>query len=234
MLTKIMETCNLKIKDIDSSMKGKLIVNLPVQSSNTTVQSETESSDSESTDKIKPKKNHKKKKLQKTGPKVFTPNHELSKGPKINNARSKNNINTTEKVQNKKQQSKASDVNQMKEKIEKVVNSCNGEGVRFFNRPMENDGNLRTIRGDIHGYTQQLYQNILANTQPHFNLPNASSGDLNNYFNQNHARFYSPIQQSQFQYRNPTPLLSLRPQVSPQNTKPKPKTKTVPLVSKKK
>ncbi|XP_050062676.1 uncharacterized protein LOC114131742 isoform X2 [Aphis gossypii] len=49
-LPKIVETCNLKIQDVDSSMKSKLIVDSNVNSifSNASVQSETESSDSES------------------------------------------------------------------------------------------------------------------------------------------------------------------------------------------
>jgi len=49
-LPKIMETCNLKIQDVDSSMKSRLIVDSNVNStfSNASVQSETESSDSES------------------------------------------------------------------------------------------------------------------------------------------------------------------------------------------
>ncbi|KAE9524018.1 hypothetical protein AGLY_015665 [Aphis glycines] len=49
-LPKIVETCNLKIQDVDSSMKSKLIVDSNVNYifSNASVQSETESSDSES------------------------------------------------------------------------------------------------------------------------------------------------------------------------------------------
>lgn len=229
MLTKIIETCNLKMKDVDSSMKSKLIVDLSVKStiSNPSAQNETESSDNESVDKNKPKKkNLKAKHLQKTGPKVFTHNVELKKGAKITSANLKNNKNASEKAQNKIPQPKTNDVNQMKVKMAKVLNST-GEGVGLSNKSknltMDSINNLE-MRSGIQRYTQQLYQNILANTQSRFNSPNISSSELNSYFNQNHARFSLPIQSNPFQNPSTPPLLSLRPQLSPQN--PKSKTKT--------
>jgi len=236
MLTKIIETCNLKLKEVDSSMKSKLMIDSSVKSvKSTSVRSETESSDNETVDKIKPKKNRKAKHLQNTGPKVFTQTVKLNKEAKAINANSKNNKNASEKAQNKKPQPKANDVNKMKVKMEKVLNSANGEGVGIFNKsknlPM--DRHLEMQRG-IHDYTQQLYQNILANTQTRFNSPNVSSTDINNYFNQNHANFRSPMQSNPFQNPYTPPLLSLRPETSPKNPKPKPKTNFVQSHSKKK
>ena len=58
MLTKIMETCNLQMKDVDSSLKTKLIIDSSVKSSfpNTTHQSETGSSDNESVEQVSVKR----------------------------------------------------------------------------------------------------------------------------------------------------------------------------------
>jgi len=266
MLAKIMETCNLKMKEVNSSMKNKLIVDSYDKSkcSNTSVQSETESSDSEKIDKnIKKKKRNKVKHLQTKGPKIFTQNDE-SKITNDNSKNSKNHKNTSEKAQNnkpepqntkplpqnkkpqpqntkpqpqnKKPQSKAYDVNQMKVKMEKVLNSSNekGDGLNSKSKNLIVENLERSLEknSEIHRYTQQLYQNILASTHSRFNSPNVSSGDLNSYFNQNHANFSSP-----FQNLPHTPLLSLRPQInpqSPQNPKPKSKTNSVQLNSKKK
>jgi len=229
MLTKIVETCNLKMKDVDSSMKSKVMVNPSVKSvkpvksdKSTTVQSEAESSDDESVDKNKPKKNRKAKHLQKTGPKVFTNKVESNKKAKATNANSKSKKNSSEKPQ-----PKVNDVNKMKVKMEKVLNSSKEEGAKLFNGPkdltMDSFNQLEKRQGILR-YTQQLYQNILANTQSHFNSPHVSSTDLNSYFNQNHANFSPPMQPNPFQNSCTPPLLSLRPQLSPQNPKPKPKT----------
>ncbi|XP_027854457.1 uncharacterized protein LOC114133034 [Aphis gossypii] len=250
-LAKIMETCNLKIKEVDSSMKSKLIVDSNVKSTilKASVQSETESSDSESVDKNIKKKNRKAKHLQTKGPKVFTNNVELNKKEKISNYQSKNNKNTSEKTQNTKPQpkaqnkkpqpkSKANDVNQMKVKVEKVLNSSNekGAGLNFSkNLSVESLKKCLERNSEVHRYTQQLYQNILSNTQSRFNSSNVSSGDLNTYFNQNHANFSSPLQSNPFQGPSHTPpLLSLTPQIKPQNPKPKQKKNSAQLKSKEK
>lgn len=235
MLTKIIETCNLKLKEVDSSMKSKLVIDSSVKSvKSTSVRSETES-DNETVDKVKPKKNRRAKHLQNTGPKIFTQTVKLNKGAKTINTNSKNNKNSPEKAQNKKPQPKANDVNKMKVKMEKVLNSSNEEGVNISNKsknlPM--DSHLE-IPPRIQHYTQQLYQNILANTQARFNSPNVSSTDINNYFNQNHANFRSSMQSNPFQNSYTPPLLSLRPEISPKNPKPKPKTNFVQSHSKKK
>lgn len=227
MLTKIVETCNLKMKDVDSSMKSKVMVNSsvkPVKSDkSTTVKSEAESSDNESVDKNKPKKTRKAKHLQKTGPKVFTNKVELNKEAKATNANSKSKQNASEKPQNKKPQPKVNDVNKIKVKMEKVLKSSKGEGAKLSNEPKDLTMDSERRQGILR-YTQQLYQNILANTQSHLNSPHVSSTDLNSYFNQNHANFSSPMQLNPFQNSHTPPLLSLRPQPSPQNPKPKPKT----------
>jgi len=223
MLTKIIEKCNLKLKEVDSSMKSKIMIDSSVESVN------------ESVGTNKPKKNHKAKHLQHTGPKVFTPTIKLNKEAKSIDADSNCNKNASKKPQNKKPQPKVNDVNKMKAKMEKVLNSSNGGGVGLSNKskdlPM--DSNLEK-RQEIQRYTQQLYQNILANTHTRFNSPNVSSTDLNNYFNQNHANFSPPIQSNPFQNLHTPPLLSLRPEVTPTNSKGKPKTNVVPSPSKKK
>jgi hypothetical protein len=257
MLTKIIETCNLELKEVDSSMKSKLLIDYSVKSvKSTPVLSETESLDNETVEKNKPKKKLKAKHLQKTGPKVFTHNVKLNPGKKATDANSKTNKNTPEKAQNKKPQPKANsktnkntpekaqnkkpqpkanDVNKMKVKMEKVLNSSNGEGVGLSNKTMDllMNSNLE-MRQELQHYTQQLYQNILARTQARFNLPNVSSTDLNNFFNQNHANFSSSIQSNPFQNPLTPPLLSLRPETSPTNPKPKPKSKVDKSHSKKK
>jgi len=80
MLAKIMETCNLEIKDIDSSMKAKLIADSSVKSdrygfSNRRVQCETESLNTKSVNKKNVLKNkHKRSKTKKVNRrKVKTP-----------------------------------------------------------------------------------------------------------------------------------------------------------------
>ncbi|CAI6352357.1 unnamed protein product [Macrosiphum euphorbiae] len=120
----------------------------------------------ETVDKVKPKKNRKAKHLQNTGPKIFTQTVKLNKAAKTINTNSKNNKNAPEKAQNKKPQPKANDVNKMKVKMEKVLNSSNGEGVNISNKSKNSpmDSHLE-IPPRIQHYTQQLYQNILANTQ---------------------------------------------------------------------
>jgi len=233
-LTKIIETCNLKMKDVDSSMKSKIMVGSSVKSDKSTFSNTsviTGSSDNKSVDINKPKKNYKAKHLQKTGPKVFTHNVELNKDAKVQiDNNSKNNKNVS-----KKPQPKANDVKQMKVKIAKVLNSSNGKEAALSNesKDVTIDSNL-AMRQGIQRYTQQLYQNILANTRSHLNSPNISSADLNNYFNQNHANFSLPMQSNPFQNPYTPPLLSLRPQPSPKTPKPKPKTNLVQSHSKKK
>lgn len=235
MLTKIIETCNLKLKEVDASMKSKLLIDYSVESvKSTSVLSKTESLDNETVDKNKPKKKLKSKHLQKTGPKVFTHNVKLNHGIKSTNANPKTNKHTSEKAKNKKPQPKANDVNKMKVEMAKVLNPSN-EGVKLSNesKDLPVNSNLE-IRQGIQRYTQQLYQNILAKTQTRFNSPYVSSTDLNNFFNQNHANFSSPMQSNPFQNPLTPPLLSLRPETSPKNPKPKPKSKVVQSHSKKK
>lgn len=213
MLTKIIETCNLKLKEVDSSMKSKIMINSSVGSVN------------ESVGGNKPKKSHKAKHLQHTGPKVVSSTIKLNEGAKSMDADSNHNKNASKKDQNKKPQPKANDVKKMKAKMEKVLSSSNGGGVGLPNKSknLPKDSNLEMRQG-IQQYTQQLYQNILANTHAHFNSPNVSSSDLNNYFNQNHANFSSSIQSNPFQNPYTPPLLSLRPEGTSKSSKPKPKT----------
>ncbi|XP_025197325.1 uncharacterized protein LOC112596062 [Melanaphis sacchari] len=235
MLAKIMETCNLKIKDVDSSMKSKLIVNLNVKSkfSSTSVPSETEFSDGENIDKNITKQKHKAKHLQKKGPKVFTNSVKSNKLAKITDDDPKKNKNTSKKAENNKPRPKAYDVNQMKVKMEKVLNSSKGGNGNGFDSKskvltMENLGKSLEKNSEIHRYTQQFYQNILATTQSRFNSPNVSSGELNSYFNQNHANFSLPSSSNLLQNSPNIPqLLSLRPQKGPQDSNSKPKTSSI-------
>lgn len=243
-----METCKFKVKDVDPSMKVKLIVDSSAKStcSSMTNHSEAESLDDESvvdkSENLKQKsKNRKPKHLQNNGPKIFTNKPEFNKGSKkkndnpIKNVPSKNDV--PKNIHNKSFNTKTSDNNeQMKFKMSKFLNSSPVEGSRFSNSSnLLTTENLRNIQtqAEIENYTQQLYQKILSNTQQQYNLHNVSSDGLNRYFNQNHASLNSFIPQSQLQNSHMPPLLSLRPQINQQNPKPS-KSQSKKLPSKKK
>lgn len=239
-----METCKFKVKDVDSSMKDKLIVNSSVKytCSNTNNLSETDSLDDESVidknEHLKQKtKNRKPKHLQNTGPKIFTNNPELNKGSKKRNDYPKKNLPSKIDVLRNKTNKKASDGNeQMKFKMSKFFHSSHVEGLKLPNNSnLLTAENLRSIQtqSEIENYTQQLYQKILSKSPQPCNLHNVSSDGLNRYFNQNHENFNSFIPQSRSQNPNLPPLLSLRPQINQQNLKPsKQQSKKLPLKKK--
>lgn len=221
MLTKIIETCDLKIKEPDSSMKTKLTTldaSNTSACSNTTYQSETDSSDNEvvvinknTSEKCK-KKNQKPKHLQNTGPKLYTT-------PNLNKKTNKKNDNTKKHApkiaSNKTQNKNTSNVDQMKSKMSKFLNSPAVEPISSNNSNLLTTEALRNIQtqSEIENYTQQLYQNILTNTQQ-YNLHNiAASQNRNRFFNQNHTNLPTPIPPL-FQNPQPPSLLSLRPQIN--------------------
>lgn len=218
MLTMIVETCNLEIKDVDPSMKSKLINILPTKSTCfSTCQSESNllTNNNDNSKNINIKQKQKTKHLHSPGPKnVKTPN---TNNPKKKNGSKKKNVQT------KTQMTNANDINQLKSKmVLELINSSPAEENRCSNN--SNPFTTESLRNEqtnkeLHNYTQQLYLNILNNTQQQYNLHNITSHGLNRYFNQNYANLNSSSHQSPFQ--NPqTPLLSLRPQISPEMPKP--------------
>lgn len=223
-----MEKCNLNIKDVDSSMKNQLIVDISATHtcSNTTNQNEIDSSD-ESVDQSLPKTSKRKNKniakhLKNTGPRIFTENThkinpESNQGPHKKNNQSPKKVphkNIPKNAQSKTDQSNTSNINQMKSKMSKfLVQSDLMSKVSTNSNPLSIE-NIRHIQSqaEIDNYTRQLYQNILQQNilQPQHHLQNdrvsnQSSSNLNTLF----------------QNPQPPPLLSLRPQVDLQNVKPK-------------
>lgn len=228
MLTKIMETCNLKIKDVDSSMKNQVIVDTSAMHtcSNTTNQNEIDLSD-ESVDQSTHKKTRRgnkniAKNLKNTGPRIFTENTKKI-NPESNQGPHKKNSNPVKKVPNKhpsrNAQSKTdlsntSSIDQMKFKMSKLLNQSDFKS-QFSNSSnpltLENIRHIQT-RAEIDKYTQQLYQNILQHniSQQQYSLQN------NTVLNQNNSNLNTLFQNPQ-----PPPLLSLSPQVDLQNVRPK-------------
>lgn len=222
-LTKIMETCNVKVKDVDSSMKDKLIVNLSAKSTNTTDQSETKLSlNSENLiDKKKKKvpklapKNYRPKRLQDSGSNVFTKKPELNKGANKMNFNS-NNGSSTSAQSNTYQTNNASNINQMKLKLSKFFPNTNNtyydDELRLPKNHNFGLGNLRNIQtqSEIEHYTQQLYQHITSDAQQQSNSQNVSSNGFDRY-NQNHSNMNSSLQQYPLQNPRLPSLLSLKP-----------------------
>jgi len=222
-----METCNLKIKDVDSSMKCKLIVDTSTRlsCSNTKNQKEINSSDSESVtqseNSIKMGKNkNQSKHLQNTGPWVFAEKTQEGKLESNNKAKKKNNSsektfsknkNASKNSHSKSHQTNTHSIDELISKMSKF-SSKSVYGPRNSNN--SNDvitEDLRNIRtqAEINKYTQQLYQNIL---QQQCNLQNVNSQVHNMFLNQNRPSLNTPFQNSP-----PPPLLSLRPQINVQD-----------------
>lgn len=199
MLTKIMETCNVKVKEVDSSMKDKLIVNLSAKSTNTTHREIKLSMENESfigKNKV-PKftsNNHRPRHMQNSKPKVFT------KRPELN------------KEANKMDQS---DNDQLKLKLSKFFpnnyNTSSNEESRFSNNPEPCLRNLRNVQtqSEIEHYTQQLYQHIVSDAQQQ-NNPGRFSSNMSDRYNQNPFNINSSFQQLPSQNPHPPSLLNLR------------------------
>lgn len=230
MLTRIMETCKLNIKDIDSSMKKMLIVNTSAMStcSNTvqTNQNEIESSD-ENVDQSIHKATRRKNKniakhLKNTGPRIFTENtHKINLESKQGSQKTNNhppkkvpNKNPLKNAQSKIDQTNTSSIDQMKSKMSKFLSQSNLPSNSSDSSNPFTIENLRHIQSqaEINKYTRQLYQNILQQniSQEPFNFQNS-------ILNQ-----YNPFLDNSFQNpQPPPPLLSLRPQVDLQSERQK-------------
>lgn len=222
MLTKIMETYNVKVKEVDSSMKEKLIFDLPVKSTNTTYQSETDLSDDNDSSKGKPKC-HRPKNLQNSGPKMFTKKPEFN--TRARNIDSNSNNGSSIITENQSYWTKnTSSIDQMKLKMSKFSTTFN-DGLRFPNNPNPplNLGNLRNLQtqSEIDHYTHELYQHIgVSDGQLQNNSQKVSFdgfNDLNGYGNQNHSNMNSSFQHSPSKNSNIPSLLSLRPTWQPPN-----------------
>lgn len=233
MLTKIMETCNLQMKDVDSSLKAKLIIDSTAISSlsnNTPHQSETGSSDNESiVEKVSVKNNtrrrHKFKQSRNTGPKVFTKMPESNKVPNRKNDKSYDNHCSSRTYQNENPTNTTAAINEMNFKMAKFLNISSANRPNYFdNSNILTTENLRNVQtqSQVEEYTHQLYQHISANnyTHPHqMNIPSTSTGyyGMHNTGNPTFPNFHSMPQYSQFQNQQPPSLLDVRPQINQQN-----------------
>lgn len=222
MLTIIMEKCNIVIKEVDPLMKNKLIDILPTKLTCLNSQSESDLLANDNVDKkninIKQKKNT--KNLHNPGSKGF----EI---PKVNDKPKKKNNSQKNNVHTKTQQTNANDNTQLKSKALKFLNTSAKKNSAEENLSSKNSNtstneNLRNLQNneELHNYTQQLYQNILSNMHQQYNLHNITPQGLNRFFNQNHAYLNCSSRQSPFRNPQTTPLLSLRPQINPENSKP--------------
>ncbi|VVC40331.1 Hypothetical protein CINCED_3A024167 [Cinara cedri] len=181
-LAQIMETYNLNIKDVDPSMKTKLIVNSSDRTKGTikTQKSENDSSDHESVSK---KENHKPKTCKTTDSKVLNNQTESNKTSNKKNANPKNK-NPPKNVQNKPHQSNTNDLDEKKYKMEKLLNTVEGKSrtPTYFNpTPFlpDNIANIQT-QAEINQFTQRMYENILNRGQQ----PNFIPPYHNNFLNQ--------------------------------------------------
>lgn len=232
MLTKIMETCNLQMKDVDSSFKAKLIIDSPATfslSNNTPHQSETGSSDNESiVEKVSVKKNtriRKFKQSKNTGPRVFTKMPESNKVPNRKNDKSYVDHCSSRTYQNKNPANTTATINEMNLKMAKFLNISSANRPNYFdNSNILTTENLRNVQtqSQVEEYTHQLYQHISANNYAHprqMNMPNTSSGyyGIQNMGNPTFPNFHSMPQYSQFQNQQPPSLLDIRPQINQQN-----------------
>jgi hypothetical protein len=209
MLPVIIETCNIVIKEVDPLMKNGLINILPTKLTCLNSQSESDLLPNEDVDKTIKNKNQKKKTLKKTK-NLYYPG---SKGFVINSQ-----INN---VHMKTHQTNAIDNNQLKSKTLEFLNSS-AENQSSKNSIPSINVNLKNLQNneELQNYTQQLYQNILSNMHQQYNLHNITPQGLNRFFNQNHANLNCSSRQSPFRNPQTPPLLSLRPQITPENSKP--------------
>jgi len=210
MLTKIIKMCSLKIKDVDSSMKDKLIVDTSTRlSSNKKYQKEIDSSDNESVNQSdhstkRNKNKNRNKHLQNTGPRVFTPktrgsipesNDKANKKANSSQKTFPTNKNAPRNSQSKSHQTNTSSIGELISKMSKFSSESLHEPRSSNNSNDVVTEGLRSIQtqAEINKYTQQLYQNIL---QQQCNL---------------HNPFQNPL---------PPPSLSLRPQINVQSVRP--------------
>lgn len=232
MLTKIMETFNLQMKDVDSSLKTKLIINSPAISSlsnNTPHQSETGSSDNESiVEKVSVKNNTRRRKFKQsknTSSRVFTKTPESNTVPNRKNDKSYVDHCSSRTYHNKNPANTTAAINEMNFKMAKFLNISSANRPNYFdNSNILTTENLRNVQtqSQVEEYTHQLYQHISANNYAHprqTNMPNTSSGyyGMHNMGNPTFPNFHSMPQYSQFQSQQPPSLLDIRPQINQQN-----------------
>lgn len=232
MLTKIMETCNLQMKDVDSSLKSKLIIDSSDKSSfpSTIYQSETGSSDNESVEQVSVKRrtrNRKPRNLQNTGPRVFTQTFEANKGPNRKND-IPHSIFSSRNHKNKNSANSAA-IDEMQIKMLKFLNVSSVEGPRFSDSNYSNilsSENLRNVQtqSQVEQYTHQLYQHMLTNNNTHQdqrNVPDTSREYHDRQMNPPFPNFRSMSQYSQFQNQQLPSLLNFRPQINQPDQQPR-------------
>lgn len=208
-LTKIMETFNLEMKDVDPSMKSKLIVQSSARStcSNTAYKSELNLSDNNSevdqSENIMNKSSNPKR-SQNNGPKKFNRRRNM----RTPNAKTKN---FPTDFQGKSHQSNSYDTDKMKSRMSKFFNST--EMDEFSNHAslkIKNLGELRT-QEEIKRYSQMLYQHV-SNDKPKHNVSSLGGNTFSNQKGENSNNFFQP-----FPLQNPylPSLLDIRPQIDP-------------------
>ncbi|VVC32848.1 Hypothetical protein CINCED_3A017811 [Cinara cedri] len=172
MLTKIMETCNIKIKNIDPSMKTKLIVNLHNKAATSTYETQQSNFDFSANKSVYESENIKKS-INSTKPRKTTQSN-CKNGNRNKRSKKKNeekiptNSDATANVKNKTHWINSND--EMKFKIEKffkTVEARPGISNNSNHIPPLIPDNLRNIttQSEINQYTQQLYEYILNRKQ---------------------------------------------------------------------
>lgn len=202
MLTKIIKMCNVEMKNVDSSMKDKLVVDsfTRLTRSNNKYKKEIDSSDTKSVNQNKHstiRHKNKSKHLQSTGSRGFTAKTQtgkpelLNKGNKNNKSADKTgsiNKNALRNSHSPSHQTNTSSIDELLSKMSKFSPAPVHETISLTNYDNLTTKNHRTIQSQeaaINKYTQQLGQNIIELQRNSHNL---------------------------VQYPLTQPLLSLRPQ----------------------
>lgn len=233
MLTKIMEIYNFQMKDVDSSLKAKLIIDSSAKSSfsNTTYQSDMDSSDNGSVEKVSVQhktRSRKSRNGQSTGSRVFTQKPEANKEP--NRKNDKSNTNFSSRNHQNKNSANKTELDEMHFKMLKFLNVSSASGQlepRFSdNSNFLSTENLRNVQSQsqVEQYTHQLYQHISANHntyQDQRNVLDTSTGYFSRNINPPFPNISSMSQYSQFQNQQLPSLLDIRPQINPQGPQPR-------------
>lgn len=208
-LTTIMETFKLEMKEVDSSMKSKLIVGSTAKSPclSAIFHSESNLSDNNSVvdqSENMTNKSSKPKKFQNIDSKIFKAKSRGNKKKDINTSNAKK-YNLKTNFADKSHASNTSDIDQIKSKMTKFLSSS--ETVEFSNHAslkIKNIGALQT-QEEIGQYSQMLYQHISNNKSQQ----NPSSANLNTYPHQN-----SKDSNNSFQSSLPSSL-NIKTQINP-------------------
>lgn len=200
-----METFKITMKDVDSSMKTKLIVASDKAPSTTkSQQSEINSTNNENINK---KSNTK---SGNTDPKKCNNKSESKK-----KSTNKKTVNTPKNDQIKTPQKNANDLDEMKFKMAKFFTTAESMldlSNNFNSVPQMSPDDIRNIQtqAEINNYTHQLYENILNRRQQQYSPQYLNN--INSFLNQAQGNQHSFAQQ-------PPSLLSLRPQINLENLK---------------